>query len=144
MELVRHLAGLSASHIRQFRDDDSYVDRLSHRYTTAICLVFAILVTTKQYAGKIERAGLYISPSFIIYRRSYRLLGKQRLASTNVVSTRSHRYPLNSNHPTKPTRTATVGLPTRIVRDSRAKAASVEETVAFLSRYSHRSRTARR
>ncbi len=53
MEIVRQLAGLSVSHIRQFRDDDSYVDRLSHRYTTAICVVFAILVTTKQYAGKI-------------------------------------------------------------------------------------------
>jgi hypothetical protein len=53
MELVRQLAGLSVSHIRQFRDDDSYVDRLSHRYTTTICVVFAILVTTKQYAGKI-------------------------------------------------------------------------------------------
>ena len=52
MELVRQLAGLSVSHIRQFRDDDSYVDRLSHRYTTTICVVFAILVTTKQYAGR--------------------------------------------------------------------------------------------
>ena len=51
MELVRQLAGLSVSHIRQFRDDDSYVDRLSHRYTTTLCVVFAILVTTKQYAG---------------------------------------------------------------------------------------------
>lgn len=54
MELVRQLAGLSVSHIRQFRDDDSYVDRLSHRYTTALCVVFAILVTTKQYAGSSE------------------------------------------------------------------------------------------
>ena len=54
MELVRQLAGLSVSHIRQFRDDDSYVDRLSHRYTTALCVVFAILVTTKQYAGSLE------------------------------------------------------------------------------------------
>jgi hypothetical protein len=52
MELVRQLAGLSVSHVRQFRDDDSYVDRLSHRYTTTICVVFAILVTTKQYAGR--------------------------------------------------------------------------------------------
>ena len=54
MELVRQLAGLSVSHIRQFRDDDSYVDRLSHRYTTTLCVVFAILVTTKQYAGRRE------------------------------------------------------------------------------------------
>ncbi|CAF1214199.1 unnamed protein product, partial [Didymodactylos carnosus] len=45
------LTGLSVSHLRQFRDDDSYVDRLSHRYTTTLCVVFAILVTTKQYAG---------------------------------------------------------------------------------------------
>ena len=52
MEIVRQLAGLSVSHIRQFRDDDSYVDRLSHRYTTTLCVVFAILVTTKQYAGR--------------------------------------------------------------------------------------------
>ena len=55
MELVRQLAGLSVSHVRQFRDDDSYIDRLSHRYTTTICVVFAILVTTKQYAGKRDR-----------------------------------------------------------------------------------------
>ncbi len=55
MELVRQLAGLSVSHVRQFRDDDSYVDRLSHRYTTTICVVFAILVTTKQYAGRIYK-----------------------------------------------------------------------------------------
>ena len=53
MELVRQLAGLSVSHIRQFRDDDSYIDRLSHRYTAALCVFFAILVSTKQYAGKI-------------------------------------------------------------------------------------------
>ena len=55
MELVRQLAGLSVSHVRQFRDDDSYVDRLSHRYTTTICVVFAILVTTKQYAGRRDK-----------------------------------------------------------------------------------------
>ena len=52
MEIVRQLAGLSVSHIRQFRDDDSYIDRLNHRYTTTLCVVFAILVTTKQYAGR--------------------------------------------------------------------------------------------
>ncbi|CAF0833801.1 unnamed protein product [Didymodactylos carnosus] len=51
MEIVRQLTGLSVSHLRQFRDDDSYIDRLSHRYTTTLCVVFAILVTTKQYAG---------------------------------------------------------------------------------------------
>ena len=62
MELVRQLAGLSVSHIRQFRDDDSYVDRLSHRYTTTLCVVFAILVTTKQYAGRREVMMISILP----------------------------------------------------------------------------------
>lgn len=62
MEIVRQLAGLSVSHIRQFRDDDSYVDRLSHRYTTTLCVVFAILVTTKQYAGRRELMTISIVP----------------------------------------------------------------------------------
>lgn len=65
MELVRQLAGLSVSHIRQFRDDDSYVDRLNHRYTTTLCVVFAILVTTKQYAGEWH----FISFSFEFFFR---------------------------------------------------------------------------
>ena len=77
MELVRQLAGLSVTHVRQFRDDDSYVDRLSHRYTTTICVVFAILVTTKQYAGKVDfllfRKEIH---SFFFHRRSNRLLGR--------------------------------------------------------------------
>ena len=69
MELVRQLAGLSVSHIRQFRDDDSYVDRLNHRYTTTLCVVFAILVTTKQYAGKWDFIS-FISTLFFRSRRS--------------------------------------------------------------------------
>ena len=51
MDLIRSLTWLSASHLRLVRDDDSHADRLSHRYTVAICILFAIIVTTKQYAG---------------------------------------------------------------------------------------------
>ncbi|CAF1168084.1 unnamed protein product [Adineta steineri] len=73
MELVRQLAGLSVSHIRQFRDDDSYVDRLSHRYTTALCVVFAILITTKQYAGDPIDCWVpaQFKPSYEAYTDSY-------------------------------------------------------------------------
>lgn len=51
MDLIRSLTCVSASHLRMVRDDDSHVDRLSHRYTVVICVIFAIIVTTKQYAG---------------------------------------------------------------------------------------------
>ena len=51
MDLIRSLSWISASHLRLVRDDDSHVDRLSHRYTVAICCLFALIVSTKQYAG---------------------------------------------------------------------------------------------
>ncbi|CAF3412344.1 unnamed protein product [Rotaria socialis] len=73
MELVRTLAGLSVSSIRQFRDDDSYIDRLNHRYTTTLCVVFAILVTTKQYAGDPIDCWVpaQFKPSYEAYTDSY-------------------------------------------------------------------------
>ncbi|CAF2504632.1 unnamed protein product [Rotaria sp. Silwood2] len=73
MELVRQLAGLSVSNVRQFRDDDSYVDRLNHRYTTTLCVVFAILVTTKQYAGDPIDCWVpaQFKPSYEAYTDSY-------------------------------------------------------------------------
>jgi hypothetical protein len=51
MDLLRSLSWISSSHLRLVRDDDSQIDRLSHRYTVAICILFAVIVTTKQYAG---------------------------------------------------------------------------------------------
>ena len=35
----------------RLRRDDDMVDRLSHRYTTFILLMFAIIITSKQYVG---------------------------------------------------------------------------------------------
>jgi hypothetical protein len=51
MDLIRSISWMSASHLRVIRDDDSYVDRLSHRYTVALCVLFCLVVSTKQYAG---------------------------------------------------------------------------------------------
>ena len=51
MDLIRSLSFMGLSQLRMVRDDDSHVDRLSHRYTVAICVIFAIIVSTKQYAG---------------------------------------------------------------------------------------------
>lgn len=51
MDLLKISEALSTSHLRTYRDDDLWIDRLSHRYSVVIFSVFAVLVTTKAYIG---------------------------------------------------------------------------------------------
>jgi hypothetical protein len=51
MDLTRIAETLSASHLRSYKDDDLWIDRLHHRYSVVIYLIFAILVTSKAYIG---------------------------------------------------------------------------------------------
>jgi len=51
MDLTRIAETLSTSHLRSYKDDDLWIDRLHHRYSVVIYLIFAILVTSKAYIG---------------------------------------------------------------------------------------------
>ena len=50
MDLVGAVKGLAAK--RSVRNDDLFVDRLNHKYTVAIIVFFAVVVTASQYSGK--------------------------------------------------------------------------------------------
>lgn len=52
MELIDAIKNLSVTRRRTLKDDDFLVDRLHHRYTVAILVLFCAIVTTNQYAGE--------------------------------------------------------------------------------------------
>ena len=51
MEFINAIRELGVSKKRG-SNDDLFVDRLNHRYTVAILILFAIVVTASQYGGK--------------------------------------------------------------------------------------------
>ena len=51
MDFIKISEVLSTSHLRNYRDDDLWIDRLSHRYSVVLFCVFAVLVTSKAYIG---------------------------------------------------------------------------------------------
>jgi hypothetical protein len=51
MDLVKVTQVLSTTHLRSYRDDDLFIDRVSHRYSVVIFTIFAVLVTSKAYIG---------------------------------------------------------------------------------------------
>ena len=49
MDVIRALSKVSALRIR---NDDDFCDRLSHRFTTFMLIILALVVSTKQYVGE--------------------------------------------------------------------------------------------
>lgn len=52
MDIIDQIRHLSVSHRRTLRDDDFFNDRLHHRYTVALLIVFCVVVTMHQFAGE--------------------------------------------------------------------------------------------
>jgi hypothetical protein len=51
MEFIQVATRLSASSIREHRNDDTWIDRLCHRYSVILYSIFAVLITSKTYIG---------------------------------------------------------------------------------------------
>ena len=64
MDLIDAIKGLSVSHRRSLRNDDFFIDRLHHRYTVGILILFCAIVTTNQYAGEPINCWFVISIHF--------------------------------------------------------------------------------
>ena len=52
MDFIGAIRGLGVTSKRKLHNDDLFVDRLNHRYTVAMIVVFAIVVTASQYSGR--------------------------------------------------------------------------------------------
>ena len=51
MDLLGFATKLNAGKHHSVNNDDVFIDRLNHRYTVTMILVFAAIVTTQQYFG---------------------------------------------------------------------------------------------
>lgn len=51
MDILDFAKKLSAGKHHSARNDDVFIDRLNHRYTVTMIIIFAAIVTTQQYFG---------------------------------------------------------------------------------------------
>lgn len=51
MDLIGQATKLGAGKHHAVKNDDVFIDRLNHRYTVTMILVFAAIVSTQQYFG---------------------------------------------------------------------------------------------
>ena len=51
MDILNFATKLKAGQHHSILNDDVFIDRLNHRYTVTMILVFAAIITTQQYFG---------------------------------------------------------------------------------------------
>jgi hypothetical protein len=51
MDILSFATKLNAGKHHSIKNDDVFIDRLNHRYTVTMILVFASIITTQQYFG---------------------------------------------------------------------------------------------
>lgn len=70
MSMIRIAGGLPQS---KSKNDDDIIDRLSHRYTTSILVIFSIVVTTKTLVGSTITCWIpkHFSGPWSAYTKSY-------------------------------------------------------------------------
>ena len=52
MDVIKLTEILTSTRQSAYRDDDFFLDRLSHRVSVVVFVVFACLITTKSYIGE--------------------------------------------------------------------------------------------
>ena len=95
MDLLGWATKLNAGKHHSARNDDVFIDRLNHKYTVTMILIFAGVVTTQQYFG--SPITCWVSRTAVTF-----------VSSEHYV--RLVRYPLNSRAATRSTPMISAGL----------------------------------
>ena len=94
MDKLLGFLNLSTLGARQQKDDD-FVDRLNHRYTTFIFVIFAIVVTTRQYVGDPINcwAPAHFTSNYIDYTNKICWVSNTYYIPFNVINIPENRQP---------------------------------------------------
>ena len=67
MDILGLATKISAGKHHSVKNDDVFIDRLNHRYTVTMLLVFAGIVTTQQYFGSPISCWVTFSDKLIVF-----------------------------------------------------------------------------
>jgi hypothetical protein len=83
MDFISAAQALGISKRGDVHNDDSFVDRLNHKYTVVIIVIFTIVISASQYCGNTYFV-LFVLHNFnkvilrvFFYRSTYQLLGSR-------------------------------------------------------------------